>query len=129
MTITRLGTEHYIAINYLAIPKRGGMTMQQIADEAGVSRQSLYNWLDNRTFDAELKKRIIRNTRNKLPEVTQAMVEAVTEDRNAAMAKLILQMNDMLTDSINVGDKLDSAGDIDAMQARIAEYKKKAEGK
>ena len=119
----RLSTEHYIAINYLALPRRGGRTMQQVADECGVSRQTLYNWLDDRTFDAELKKRIIRNTRDKLPEVTNSMVNAVTEDHNAAMAKLVLQMNDMLTDPINVGDKLDSTGDIEAMQQRIQEYK------
>jgi predicted DNA-binding protein YlxM (UPF0122 family) len=90
MALARLGTEHYIAINYLALPKRGGKTMQEIADECSVSRQALYKWLDD------------------------------------AMFKLVLQMNDMLTDAINVGDKLDSAGDIDAMQKRIEEYKAKA---
>ncbi|MEN2464922.1 phBC6A51 family helix-turn-helix protein [Ornithinibacillus sp. JPR2-1] len=99
--------------------------MQQIADECGVTRKTLYNWLDDRLFDKELKKRIIRNTRNKLPEVTEAMVAAVTEDHNAAMAKLVLQMNDMLTDAVNVSDKLETATDIDAMQERIAAYKKR----
>lgn len=99
--------------------------MQEVAEEAGVSRRSLYYWLDDKMFDSELKKRIIRNTRDKLPDVTAAMVDAVTQDRNAAMAKLVLQMNDMLTDAVLVGDKLDSSGDLKEMQKRIKEYKER----
>lgn len=125
MALVRLGTEHYIAINYLSLPKRGGLTMQQIANEAGVTRDAIYKWLKDPLFDRELKKAIIRNTRNRLPDVTESMVNAVIADGNAAMAKLILQMNDMLTDDIKVSDKLESVTDIDAMQERIAAYKKK----
>ncbi len=122
----RLGAEHYIAINYLSLPKRGGLTVQEIADECGVSRQSIYDWQNNPVFSAELKKRMIRNTRNKLPDMLDASMTSVIEDPNAAMLKLFLQMNDMLTDAVNVGDKLNEAGDIDAMQARIQEYKDRA---
>jgi len=119
----RLEASHYIAINYLALPKRGGLTMQQVADKAQVSRMTLYRWLDDPVFAAELKKRMIRNTRDVMPDMLNEAVKGVTEDRNAAMLKLFLQMNDMLTDAINVGDKLDNAGDIDAMRKRIEEYK------
>jgi len=118
----RLETHHYIAINYLALPRRGGKTMQEIAEECQVSRQTVYKWLDNPVFAAELKRRIIRNSRDKLPDLVESMTEHAIADGNAALAKLVLQMNDMLTDAINVGDKLDSAGDIDAIQQRIKDF-------
>lgn len=122
----RLRTEHYIAINYLALPNRGGLTMQEIADKCGVaSRQTIYEWQDNPVFAAELKKRMIRNSRAKLPNMIEEAAKGVTEDRNAAMFKLFLEMNDMLADPVNVGDKLDEAGDVDAMQQRIEDYKKR----
>lgn len=125
MALSRLETEHYIAINYLALPKRGGLTMQEIAEKSSVTRSTIYNWLDDPVFSAELKRRIIRNSRDRLPEMVNAAADAVVDDHNAAMFKLVLQMNDMLTDVVNVNDKLDQAGDIDAMQKRIEEYRQK----
>lgn len=126
MSMRRLGTEHYIAINFLSLPKHGGMTMQEIADEAGVSRQTLYNWLDDRMFDSELKKRIIRNSRRRVPELVESMADHAISDGNAALSKLLLQMHDMLTDPVSVGDKLDSAGNMEDMQERIDAYRKQA---
>lgn len=125
----RLETEHYIAIHYLALPKRGGLTMQELADKCGVSRQTLYRWQDDPVFAAELKKRMIRNSRAMLPDMIHEAAKGVTEDRNAAMFKLFLQMNDMLTDAVNVEDKLNQQGDIEAMQARIKEYKARRKNK
>lgn len=125
----RLETSHYIAINYLSLPKRAGLTMQQIADEAGVSRMTLYRWQENPVFAAELKKRMIRNSRMYMPDMIHEAMKGVTEDRNAAMFKIFLQMNDMLTDPVNVSDKLDEAGNIDAIRRRIEEYHKKTKEK
>lgn len=125
----RLEAHHLIAINYLALPRRGGLTMQQIADEAQVSRQTVYDWLDNPVFAAELKKRMIRNTRDAMPNMINEAMKGVTEDRNAAMFKLFLEMNDMLANDINVGDKLDEAGDLDAVKARIAEFERRGKKK
>lgn len=122
----KLRTEHYIAINYLALPRRGGLTVRELAELCEVNPQTLYNWQDNPVFAAELKRRMIRNSRALLPEMLDAAAKGVTEDRNAAMLKLLLQMNDMLTDPVNVSDKLDSAGDVEAMQERIKEYKERA---
>ena len=122
----RLETSHYIAINYLSLPNKGGYTMQEIAEEADISRSTLYSWLDNPVFAAEMKRRMIRNSRNLLPGMIEEAAKGVTEDRNAAMFKLFLQMNDMLTDAVQVSDKLDSAGDVDAIHQRIQEYKDRA---
>lgn len=124
-----LRTEHLMAINYLSEPRRGGLTMQQIADKCGVSRQTLYDWQDNPVFAAELKKRMIRKSRLHLPDMISEAVKGVTEDRNAAMFKLFLQMNDMLTDAVSVEEKLDSAGDMDAMRRRIEEYQARNKNK
>ncbi|TYS60484.1 hypothetical protein FZC76_21680 [Sutcliffiella horikoshii] len=126
MALKSLRTEQLIAINYIALPKRGGLTMQQIADECKVSRQTLYEWMKDPLFESELKKQMIRNTRERLPEAIASMIDHVVDGGNAAMMKLLLQMNDMLTDSVSVDDKLTKAGDVDAMKERIAKYKEKS---
>jgi DNA-binding phage protein len=121
----RLRAEHLIAIQFLALPKKGRFTMQQIAEKCGVSRQTLYEWLKMPIFESELKKQMIRNTRERLPEAIASMVDHVVNDGNAAMMKLLLQMNDMLTDKVSVEQKLTNAGDVDAMKQRIEEFKNK----
>jgi predicted transcriptional regulator len=125
MMSERLRVEHYTAIEFLALPKQGGFTMDQIAEKCGVSRQTIHNWRKNPAFEAELKRQIIRNTQKHLPELTQAMVKHAIEQGNAAMAKLVLQMNDMLTDAVSVDEKLTVAGDVDAMKQRREEFLKR----
>lgn len=100
--VKELKPEHYIAIHYLSQPKKGGKTMQEIADECGVSRKTLYEWKKDDLFNRELKRQIVRNTLDKLPEVADSMANAAIEDRNAAAAKLIFQMHELLSDNLHV---------------------------
>ncbi|MBT2682647.1 hypothetical protein [Bacillus sp. ISL-37] len=123
MGLKRLEAEHLLAIKYLALPKRGGLTFQQIADECGVHLNSIGNWRKDPLFERELKREIVRNTQNRLPELMEAMIDHAIKDGNAAGAKLILQANDMLTDRVEVNAEIKDGRDIDDIKARLARYK------
>jgi AcrR family transcriptional regulator len=112
-----LKPEQEVAIHYLSQVGHGGLTQEEIAKECGVSRMTLYNW---RTKDVEfqkaLKRAIVANTLSDLPAVAKSMVDASVEDRNAAAAKLIFQMHEMLSDSLKIEEKkegvLENAADL-----------------
>jgi predicted transcriptional regulator len=112
MALKRLNTEHYIAIGYLALPKKGGKTVAQIAEECEVTERTIYNWLKEPLFEKELKAEMIRNSRDKLPELLASLAEIAIEDKNAAMAKLALQVNGMLTDKYEI-EAVDNGKGID----------------
>jgi len=117
--LKRLEAHHLIALKWLALPKRGGKTMNEIAEEASVTRGTLYDWIKDPLFDKELKKEIIRETMNRLPEVLASLTDAVVNDHNAAAAKLLLQVNGMLTDKIEVDNKGTGITDIDALRTKL----------
>jgi AcrR family transcriptional regulator len=125
--LKRLETHHMIALQILALPKRGGMTMDEIATEAGVSRRVIYDWIQDPLFDRELKKEIVRQTTARLPEIMESLTEAVIKDHNAAAAKLLLQVNGMLTDKIEVETKVSDATDTDALRAKLEAFRARKE--
>lgn len=127
MAIKRLNTEHYIAIKWLAMPQRGGKTMDDIAKEAGCARSTLYEWKKDPLFERELKREIIRQTHDRLPELFESMIDHAIRDGNAAMAKLVVQVNDMLTDKVEVNNVGDGVGvDRDALRERLERLKGEA---
>ena len=120
MALKRLNTEHMTAIQYLALPHKGGKTDAEIAEICGVSRQTIYNWKQDPTFNAELKRQIVRNTAERLPELVDSMMDVAIAEGNASMAKLILTMNEMLTQHIEVTQTAgDDTPDLDALKARL----------
>ena len=127
MALKRLLTEHLIAIKLLARPKRGGLTMEEVAKECGVARSTLYEWKKEPLFEAELKREMVREGQSRLPEVLANMYTVAAETENAAMAKLVLQLNGMLTDKVEVtaNGKADSI-DYDALDADVAAFSETA---
>lgn len=117
----RITTEQRIAIGYLAQPKNGGKTYEQIAEECGVTERTIYNWLNDDTFDAELRKQSKRIASKYVPDVTMAMVDTAIRDGNAAAAKLILTMAEVLTEKVEVETKKTDAPDIDELRRLVAE--------
>lgn len=127
MALQRLETQHYIAIQYLAQPNKGGKTYAEIAEECGVHPNTIANWRKDELFNRELQKQMKRNVLELVPDVSKAMYDEALKNGNAAAAKLILTMAEMLTDKIEVDTNVKAdMSDIAALKERIEAYKKKA---
>lgn len=128
MALKRLNTEHLTAINYFALPNKGGKTNDEIAKICGVSRQSIQNWRNDPLFERELKKQMVRNSQDRLPELIESLSEIAIRDGNAAMAKLALQINGMLVDKVEVESK-DATNKInyDDLDKDIASFEERIE--
>lgn len=119
MALKRLEAEHLLAIKYLAMPKRNGMTYEQIAKECGVHVNSIGNWRKDPLFEREYKREMVRNTQERLPELLDSMIDHAIKDGNAAAAKLILTANDMLTDKVEVTQTVGNERSVDDIKARL----------
>lgn len=126
MAKRRLSDKQYAAIALLAQPKRGGLTLEQVANEVGVSRQSLNNWRNDDGFNDELKRTIMRSTIDRLPEVMQSVPDHIINDGNAAMFRTLLQAQGLLTEKVEV-ETSDKSVDIDAIRERLLDAKRKGD--
>lgn len=119
----RLDSRHHIAIKYLALPGHGGLTMQQIAEKATVSRKTLYEWSKEELFERELKKEMKRVVGNEIPDVLRALLNAATTEGNAKAAELLLKTyGGMLTDNVEIEHKASVYDRLD-----VEEIRKRAE--
>lgn len=126
MAFKRLNTEHLIAIKYLSLPQKGGKTFEEIAQLCGVSRRSLQEWRKDPLFERELKREMVRNTQDQLPELLASMGEIAISDKNAAMAKLVLQVHDMLTEKVEVESKGKTDGiNYEELDNEIAQFEER----
>ncbi|MBU5211059.1 phBC6A51 family helix-turn-helix protein [Heyndrickxia oleronia] len=123
MALKQLGAEHWLAIKYLAQPKRGGLTYEEIAKECNVHVNSLYNWRKDELFIRELKREMVRNTLDKLPAVLDAVPDIIVRDGNAAMFKTLLQAHDMLTEKHEVHTESTGGKSIEDIRAKLERYK------
>jgi predicted transcriptional regulator len=118
----RLSELQIAAIEYLALPQRGGLTYEEIAAKVGVSDRALRNWRNDDTFADALVKRTIMNAKEYLPEIMASIPRHIIEDGNAAMFRTYMQSIGALTDRVEVDAK--GAGvDMDAIRAQIAALK------
>lgn len=120
MALKRLEAHHLIAIEYLSLPKRGNKTMAQIAEAAGVSKQAVYDWLKDPLFTKELNKAIVRESKLRVADVLDSMADAAINDKNAQAAKIVLQVNDLLTEKMEIEQKTTgNAPDLDALKREV----------
>lgn len=122
-----LTASQLIAIEWLARPAKGGKTYEQIAELCGVTSRTLENWRKDATFDAEYKRAVIRENSARLPELVGSMADVAISEGNAAMAKLVLQINGMLTDKVEVETKGTDVTDVDALRKRLEALRGKSE--
>lgn len=115
----RLNEKQYAAIAILATPGRSGLTYEQVAERVGVSRQALYEWRNMDEFNEALKKQVLRNAVEHLPDMYASIPRHVIEEGNAALFRTYIQSLGMLTEKVEVENKGGSATDIDAMNAEI----------
>lgn len=123
MAKRKLNDLQYAAIAILSQPKRGGLTYEQVAEEVGVSRESLRLWRKRDDFNAELKDEIVRNTLDRLPEIMDSIPDHIILDGNAALFRTLLQAHGMLTEKHEIDTKGNSV-DTDAMKAQIEAFRR-----
>lgn len=120
----KLNELQYAAVALLALPQRGGMTYDEIAEKVGVSRQTLYEWRNQDAFNEELKKQVLRNAVEHLPDMYAAIPRHVIEEGNAALFRTYIQSLGMLTEKVEVENKDGNAANIDDMKAEIERLRK-----
>lgn len=122
--MAKLNEKQIAAIEYLALPKRGGLTYDEIAERVGIARSTLQEWRKEDVFITQLNRRIIQNTQEHLPEIFEAAIKGITEDRNAAIFRTFLQAHGLLTEKHEIDTKANV--DIDAMRAKVEEHRSKS---
>jgi transposase-like protein len=116
-----LDERHYKAIEMLVA---GEYTMQEIADEVGISRRQLYNWMNWDLFSNTLNKMIVNSSKNRLTEVLNAMVDAAVEDKSAAAAKLIFEAHELIGKKPEVNVNVNNGGvDYDAIKESLRQFR------
>lgn len=120
--MAKLNDKQYAAIAILSLPKRGGLTYKQVAEEVGVAESTLHEWRKQNAFDSELKREIVRNTLDRFPEVMASVPDHIINDGNAAMFRTLLQAYGLLTEKVEVTTDA-KASDVDAIKAEIERMK------
>ena len=118
----KLSEQQIAAIAILSQPKRAGLTYKQVAEKVGVSEQSIHNWRKLDVFNDELKREIVRNTLDRLPDIMQSIPDHIINDGNAALFRTLLQAHGLLTDRVEVTAK-DGQTDVDSIKAEIERLK------
>ncbi|MEK4630561.1 phBC6A51 family helix-turn-helix protein [Solibacillus sp. FSL R7-0682] len=127
MAKQRLNEKQIAAIEFLSLPKRGGLTYAEIAKEVGIAKSTLFEWKKQDAFSDALKAEIVRKTTDRLPEVFDSIVDNIVETGNAAAFRTLVQMHGLLTDRIEVDTKGSTTTDMDAMRAEIDRMRKARE--
>lgn len=121
----RFNEKQLAAIAILSLPDRGGLTYKQVAERVGVSEQALHNWRKRDDFNEEIKKQVLRNAVDDLPNIFKSIPKHIIEDGNAAMFRTFLQSLGMLTEKVEVNNTTDTEADLDRIKAEIMARKKK----
>ncbi|WP_060210515.1 phBC6A51 family helix-turn-helix protein [Sporosarcina koreensis] len=118
--MAKLTDKQYAAIEYLSVPKRGGLTYEQVAEEVGVHVDTLLNWRRKDDFNNALNRRIIQKTQDRMPEVFDAAIDGIILDKNAAIFRTFLQAHGLLTERHEVEARTTGSVDVDAIRARMS---------
>lgn len=119
MSKRRLNERQIAAIEYLSLPKRGGMTYAEIAAAVGVTERQLYTWRQDDTFADAVVKRTIRNASEYLPDIMASVPKHIIEDGNAAMLRTYMQSIGALTEKVEIDTKGNTDADVDKMREQI----------
>ncbi|QUG41322.1 hypothetical protein KD050_18915 [Psychrobacillus sp. INOP01] len=122
----RLNEKQIAAIAILAQPKRT-MTYEQIAEQVGVAKSTLFEWKKLDHFDKALNKEIVRVTKDRLPDVFDSIIDNIKQTGNAAAFRTLIQAHGMLTDKIEIESKQNPATDMEQMMREIEQYQRETE--
>src|SRR5690625_1355150 len=119
----RLSEKHIAGIEYFTLHQRGGMTYEEIDNKISVTRATLSNWRKDERFNEARRNRVKQMTQEHLPDIMDAAIKGITEDRNAAIFRTYLQALGMLTEKVEIDDGKGSV-DTDVMRAEIEKFRK-----
>lgn len=97
-----LSATQYEAIDLLVLRGKQKMTKGAIANKLGINPRTLRRWEQDPMFIAEYKRLVVQATTSRMPEILDALTDAVIEDKNAAAARLLLQMHGMLKQTVEI---------------------------
>lgn len=121
-----LNENQYKAIELLLQGKKN----VEIAEELGIHRNTVTNWTKEEIFQSELRKAATRHGQNRLGELLLKMYDVAINEGSAAMAKLILQSQGMLSEKHIVEREAPSASNgisYDKIDDEIAAFAKRLE--
>lgn len=111
-------------VHYHSLPKAERPSIDEIAEKCGVSRSTIYAWQKDDGFIEAIRRQIVRNNADVLPDLVAALPRMALEEKSAAMAKLALQAHGMLTDRVEVNAPASGhATDVATLKARIEAIK------
>lgn len=90
-------TNMQIAAELLALPSRGGFTLQEIAERAEVSDRQLRNWRNDPRFQALVEQKTRNNVKEVMPDVMDSIVKRAIEG-SAKHAELLLKYQGLMTE-------------------------------
>ena len=88
-------------------------TITEIADKAGVSRQTIYSWMDNEDFKYALNEKIDKYTDSQTASVWKSLI-AQARKGNVQAIKLFFEMKDQYRDRKEITGAEGGAIEIDA---------------
>ncbi|MET1122763.1 phBC6A51 family helix-turn-helix protein [Priestia megaterium] len=101
-----------------------------IAEELGVHRNTVSNWMKDDLFQSELRKAATRHSQHRLGQLIERMYDVAINEGSAAMAKLILQSQGMLSEKHIVEREATGASNginYDKLDDEIAAFAKRLE--
>lgn len=123
MAKRKLSEKQLAAITILAQPNRGGYeTYEQVAEAVGVTRNGLGNWRKQDEFNEELKRQIMRNTLDRLPDIMDSIPDHIIRDGNAALFRTLLQAHNMLREQVEVTSNTNNTS-VDEIRAQVAKMR------
>lgn len=126
-----LSAEMMLAAHWLALPKNGGRTLEDIAQEAGVSVRQLYTWrLEHVQFQEYVRQLTMANVSQHLPDIMDALTEKAKEGHSIRAVETWLKAQGMLQPEMivrpgpPVEDRSDAAieADIERLKAKLADF-------
>jgi transposase-like protein len=117
--------EQLKAIEYLALPKRGGKMLKEIAEEIGISERQLRRWRRDERFLAEVRRRSMQLMSESLPDVNQILMEQIMKTGSAKHLELFYRTQGLLKDTqhLEVSQVVDRRSN-EAIQEEIEELRR-----
>ncbi len=98
----------------LLIDRSNEETIEQIADHCGVTRQSLWRWMQKPEFVAEYKARVDAELGSRRSQVASALIKGATRPGpgQAAMQKIYWQKLGEFSETLNVSAQISVRNDV-----------------